>query len=127
MNYDFRNKANQPYDSQIPMYKTPTSSSSSASGHQLYGAPMYPRVSQPSFGAVPPPGRASSYHQTSAPSSSRKCSHFCPSFHGLLIENDGSLSLKVVALLNFSLFFIESARNERKIMKVRCFIVGKQR
>ncbi|CBI22553.3 unnamed protein product, partial [Vitis vinifera] len=31
---------------------------------------MYPRVSQPSFGAVPPPGRASSYQQTSAPSSS---------------------------------------------------------
>lgn len=31
---------------------------------------MYPRVSQPSFGAVPTPGRASSYQQTSAPSSS---------------------------------------------------------
>ena len=45
---------------------------------------MYPRVSQPSFGAVPPPGRASSYQQTSAPSSSRKSPRFCRSFSRFL-------------------------------------------
>uniref|UniRef100_A0A5B6YS23 Uncharacterized protein n=1 Tax=Davidia involucrata TaxID=16924 RepID=A0A5B6YS23_DAVIN len=69
MDYDFRNRAGPPYDSQIPMYK-PTISSSSSS-HPMYGPPsIYPRIGQPGHSVNPPAGRTSSHHQASSPSSS---------------------------------------------------------
>uniref|UniRef100_A0A5B6ZLW0 Putative Ubiquitin-associated 1 n=1 Tax=Davidia involucrata TaxID=16924 RepID=A0A5B6ZLW0_DAVIN len=68
MDYDFRNIAGPPYDSQIPMYKPTTSSSSS---NPMYGPPsLYPRIGQPGHSINPPVGRTSSYQQTSSPSSS---------------------------------------------------------
>ncbi|KAG8638358.1 hypothetical protein MANES_14G019414v8 [Manihot esculenta] len=68
MDYDFRNRAASPYD-QIPIYRT-SSSSSAPSSHPMYGQSLYPRIGQQGHAAVPPSGRHSSYHQTSAPSPS---------------------------------------------------------
>ncbi|KAE8728239.1 HAT transposon superfamily isoform 1 [Hibiscus syriacus] len=71
MDYDFRNRTGPPYEAQIPVYRQqPTSSSSST--HPMYGAPLYPRVGgQPAAHSVLPTAtRASSFHQTSAPSTS---------------------------------------------------------
>ncbi|KAA8539997.1 hypothetical protein F0562_026689 [Nyssa sinensis] len=71
MDYDFRNRAGPPYDSQIPMYK-PNTSSSSAS-HPMYGSTsLYPRIGQPGHSVNPPVGRTSSNHQTPSPSSACK-------------------------------------------------------
>ncbi|XP_012090133.2 uncharacterized protein LOC105648377 [Jatropha curcas] len=66
MDYDFRNRAASPYEAQIPMYRTP-SSSSAPSSHPMYGQSLYPRIGQM---PIPPVGRHSSHHQTSAPSTS---------------------------------------------------------
>ncbi|GMJ14962.1 hypothetical protein like AT5G53330 [Hibiscus trionum] len=71
MDYDFRNRTGPPYEAQIPAYRhQPTSSSSTT--NPMYGAPLYPRVGgQPAVhGVVPPAIRVSSFHQTSAPSTS---------------------------------------------------------
>ncbi|KAJ7965406.1 Proline-rich cell wall-like protein [Quillaja saponaria] len=70
MDYDFRNRSGPPYDSHIPMYWPPTSSSPSPSSHPMPGPSLYPRVNQPGHAAVPPVGRSSTHHQTSFPSSS---------------------------------------------------------
>ncbi|KAL6956691.1 hypothetical protein U1Q18_031650 [Sarracenia purpurea var. burkii] len=69
MDYDFRNRANPPYDSQIPIYR-PTSSSSSS--HPMYGQPLYPRVGPTGHSLNPTVGRASSFQHPSpsSPSSS---------------------------------------------------------
>ncbi|KAF5947571.1 hypothetical protein HYC85_013528 [Camellia sinensis] len=71
MDYDFRNRANPPYDSQIPIYR-PTTSSSSSSSHPMYGpSSLYPRVGQTGRSSVnAPPGHASSFHHNSPSSSS---------------------------------------------------------
>ncbi|KAF2312197.1 hypothetical protein P3X46_030501 [Hevea brasiliensis] len=69
MDYDFRNRAASPYDKQIPIYRA-SSSSSAPSSHPMYGQSLYPRIGQQGHTAVPPAGRHSSYHQTSAPSHS---------------------------------------------------------
>ncbi|KAH7538148.1 uncharacterized protein LOC107414532 [Ziziphus jujuba] len=79
MDYDFRNRPGPPYDSQIPMYRQ-SSSSSSAPSHPLYGPPsstsssssaMYPRIGQSSaHTSVPPVGRPFPHHQTTSPSPS---------------------------------------------------------
>eukprot|EP00262_Sarcandra_glabra_P019225 TRINITY_DN7173_c0_g1_i1.p1 TRINITY_DN7173_c0_g1~~TRINITY_DN7173_c0_g1_i1.p1 ORF type:complete len:240 (-),score=36.35 TRINITY_DN7173_c0_g1_i1:261-902(-) len=64
MDYDFRNRAG--YDSHIPMYTTPSSTTSHA-----HVSSLYPRVGQPGQLPVPPPvGRAPSLPQTSSSSSS---------------------------------------------------------
>ncbi|CAL5407918.1 unnamed protein product [Camellia sinensis] len=70
MDYDFRNRANPPYDSQIPIYRPTTSSSSSS--HPMYGpSSLYPRVGQTGRSPVnAPPGHASSFHHNSPSSSS---------------------------------------------------------
>ncbi|THG06107.1 uncharacterized protein LOC114288132 isoform X1 [Camellia sinensis] len=70
MDYDFRNRANPPYDSQIPIYRPTTSSSSSS--HPMYGpSSLYPRVGQTGRSSVnAPPGHASSFHHNSPSSSS---------------------------------------------------------
>ncbi|KAE8077827.1 hypothetical protein FH972_016352 [Carpinus fangiana] len=48
MDYDFRTRSGQSYEAQFPMYRTVTSSSSSApSSHPMYGPSLYPRVGQP--------------------------------------------------------------------------------
>ncbi|CAI0449819.1 unnamed protein product [Linum tenue] len=69
MEYDYRNRANQPYDPQAPMYRQ-SSSSATQPGHPMYGQPIYPRVGQPGHGGAPPGGRHPAYHQTPAPSAS---------------------------------------------------------
>ncbi|EEF49007.1 uncharacterized protein LOC8277051 [Ricinus communis] len=67
MDYDFRNRTTgSSYDSQTPMYRT--TSSSTPSGHPMYGQSLYPRIGQQQgHTPVPPVGRHSSYHQSSAP------------------------------------------------------------
>ncbi|KAL7183670.1 hypothetical protein ACSBR2_025953 [Camellia fascicularis] len=72
MDYDFRNRANPPYDSQIPIYRPTTSSSSSSSSHPMYGpSSLYPRVGQTGRSSVnAPPGHASSFHHNSPSASS---------------------------------------------------------
>ncbi|KAI8009215.1 hypothetical protein LOK49_LG07G00279 [Camellia lanceoleosa] len=73
MDYDFRNRANPPYDPQIPIHRpTTSSSSSSSSSHPMYGpSSLYPRVGQTGrFSVNAPPGHASSFHLNSPSSSS---------------------------------------------------------
>ncbi|KAF5732403.1 hypothetical protein HS088_TW18G01098 [Tripterygium wilfordii] len=69
MDYDFRNRASSPYDSQIPMYRQ-AAVSSAPSSHPMYGQSLYPKVGQPGHNGFPPVGRHPSHSQTSAPSSS---------------------------------------------------------
>ncbi|KAK2996972.1 hypothetical protein RJ639_026328 [Escallonia herrerae] len=46
MDYDFRNRTGPPYDSQGPVYRPTTTTSSSA--HPMYGPPsLYPKIGQP--------------------------------------------------------------------------------
>lgn len=74
MDYDFRNRAAPPYDSQMPTYRT--TSSSSSSSHPMYGpSPLYPRVGQPGHAVIPPAGRASTHHQASSAPSSKSLLH----------------------------------------------------
>ncbi|GLT35843.1 hypothetical protein SLA2020_102610 [Shorea laevis] len=71
MDYDFRNSVAPQYGAKIPMYRQPSSSSSTPSIQPAYGSSMYPRVGQPGHNVVPPAPRSSSVHHTSsAPSSS---------------------------------------------------------
>ncbi|KAF5743482.1 hypothetical protein HS088_TW08G00066 [Tripterygium wilfordii] len=69
MDYDFRNRASSPYDSQIPSYRQ-SAVSSAPSSHPMYGQSIYPRVGQPGHNVFPPVGRHPSHNQTSAPSPS---------------------------------------------------------
>lgn len=74
MNYDFRNRAGPQYDSQLPMYGRPTTTSPASS--------LYPAVGQPGHHAINPPGRTPPpYHQNSSPSSSCKS---LPSFNAIV-------------------------------------------
>ncbi|KAE8662734.1 HAT transposon superfamily isoform 1 [Hibiscus syriacus] len=70
MDYDFRNRTGPPYEAQTPIYRQQSTSSSST--HPIYVPPLYPRVgAQPTaHSVVPSATRASSFHQTSAPSTS---------------------------------------------------------
>ncbi|XP_062149417.1 uncharacterized protein LOC133858012 isoform X2 [Alnus glutinosa] len=73
MDYDFRTRSGQSYDAQLPMYRTATSSASSApSSHPMYRPSLYPRVGQPGPDVAPyAPNRPSPHHhhQTSTTTS----------------------------------------------------------
>jgi len=71
MDYDFRNRANPPYDSHAPSYRPTTTSSSSSTTHPMYGpSSLYPRVGQSGHSLNPAAARASSFHHPSPSSSS---------------------------------------------------------
>jgi hypothetical protein len=79
MDYDFRTRSGQSYEAQFPMYRTVTSSSSSApSSHPMYGPSLYPRVGQPGPTMSPSaPSRPAPspyhHHHTSTTTSSPAC------------------------------------------------------
>ncbi|CAK7324077.1 unnamed protein product [Dovyalis caffra] len=72
MDYDFRNRASSPYDTQSPMYRSSTPSTAPQPSHPMYGSPsLYPRVSQPGHTVIPPVSRHHAFPQppSSSPSS----------------------------------------------------------
>ncbi|KAF7132924.1 hypothetical protein RHSIM_Rhsim09G0203300 [Rhododendron simsii] len=84
MDYDFRNRANPPYDSQAPVYR-PTTTSSSSTTHTMYApSSLYPRVGQSGHSLNSAAVRASNFHHPSPSSSS--CKHLYPFFAGLGIR-----------------------------------------
>lgn len=62
MEYDFRNRAGAPQDSQIPMYRPTTTSS-----HPMYG---YPKIGQPTGHSLIPPAAGRTHHSPPSSSSS---------------------------------------------------------
>ncbi|XP_043722970.1 uncharacterized protein LOC122670074 [Telopea speciosissima] len=74
MDSDYKNRGVSAYDSHVQMYRTTSTSSSNTStstSHPQYGSsPLYPRLGQSGHNVIPPTARGSSFHQSSAPSSS---------------------------------------------------------